>query len=55
MTEIKTLRPVDVKRAKFDETSRVAQEYSDKRLQNDRDKTERLRALRLARERGNEA
>ena len=40
------------RRRDFEETTRFAFEASEQYLQSSRDKTERLRALRLARERG---
>jgi len=41
---------IDVRRAAFEETHRVATEDTEKRLRKAREKTERLRALRLQRE-----
>lgn len=45
----------DARRAKFEETSRFATADTEKRLQEAREKTERLKALRLARENRNDS
>ena len=46
------LSKTERRRRDFEETTRFAFEASEQCLQESRDKTERLRALRLARERG---
>ena len=46
------LTKTERRRRDFEETTRFAFEASEQYLQDARDKTERLRALRLARERG---
>ena len=46
------LNKTERRRREFEETTRFAFEASEQYLQDARDKTERLRALRLAREQG---
>jgi len=48
MTETQPKRKIDIRREEREETTRVAQEESDKRLQAAREKTARLREQRLA-------
>jgi len=50
MTQTTPMRKTDIKRAEREETTRIAQADSEKRLQEARDKTVRLREQRLARD-----